>query len=430
MGLKRLSFAFMASFLILLMIVCSSVRSSFSNAQNSTEPVLVLGQNNFNSTALRLSDNSLTIPQSIVFDSHGNIWIVDSGGARVVKYAPPFSTGEAASLVIGQKTFNSSRCLVPTTNQSNLCAPFGIAFDVKGNLWISDSGHSRILEFKAPFVNGENASIVIGHSDFTSSNPIAALPSSLTPLGIAFDSSGNLWAADAGSHRVLEFEPPFSNGENASLVLGQPNFHTTNSLSVTRSSLNSPVSLAFDGDGNIWVTDQENKRVVRFDYPFSDDENASIVLGAANFTSIPTFRINSTTLFLSPFGIAFDPQGNLLVTDTGTNQIMSFSPPFSNGEAGTVFLGQENFKSSSKTNAIQGFKSPSSISFDSSGNPWVADSQNNRVLEFSSGIVNSSTMTSSSASSLSDSYVVIPLLILVLSMTCLFVVTRIRKEKV
>jgi len=47
--------------------------------------------------------------------------------------------------------------------------------------------------------------------------------------------SDTLWVADNGNSRVLEFEPPFSNGMNASTVIGKPNF-TNLSCTVTQST--------------------------------------------------------------------------------------------------------------------------------------------------------------------------------------------------
>ncbi len=71
------------------------------------------------------------------------------------------------------------------------------------------------------FYNGEAASIVIGQSNFTSNSYSTSQTGIALPMGAAFDSSGNLWVADSHNSRILEFESPFTNGEAASVVLGQ-----------------------------------------------------------------------------------------------------------------------------------------------------------------------------------------------------------------
>jgi len=79
------------------------------------------------------------------------------------------------------------------------------------------------------FVNGMNASLVIGQPSFTAEG--GAIENGQTdmgdPEGVAFDKNGDLWVADRLFSRVLEFKPPFGNGMKASIVIGYPNFVTT-----------------------------------------------------------------------------------------------------------------------------------------------------------------------------------------------------------
>jgi hypothetical protein len=93
------------------------------------------------------------------------------------------------------------------------------------------------LEFAPPFTNGQNASLVLGFPDFTTTanaNPQSSLSSI---CGIGFDPAGNLYV-DAAS-RLMVFAPPFSNGMNASKVIGQPDFNSTGA-NTTASGLSSP----------------------------------------------------------------------------------------------------------------------------------------------------------------------------------------------
>ena len=88
-----------------------------------------------------------------------------------------------------------------------------------------------------------------------------ASPTSQTldlPLGITF-SGGNLWVADSGNNRVLEFTAPFTNGEAASKVIGQSSF-TSYTISSSASGLDVPRAVAFDSAGDLWVTDTANNR--------------------------------------------------------------------------------------------------------------------------------------------------------------------------
>jgi sugar lactone lactonase YvrE len=158
------------------------------------------------------------------FDSSGNLWVGDYGNNRVLEYKLPFSTGMPASLVIGQKNFTTAQL---ATAKDGLAKPVGVAFDRSDNLWVLDGGNFRVLEFSPPFSTGMSASLVIGQPNFETGRPTVSQNGLTTTYGdIAIDPSGNLWVGDNG--RVLEFRASFSNGMNASVVIGQANFTTLN----------------------------------------------------------------------------------------------------------------------------------------------------------------------------------------------------------
>jgi secreted PhoX family phosphatase len=146
----------------------------------------------------------------------------------------------AASLVIGQADLVSSGA---ATTATGLGFPTGVTFDSAGNLWVGDTGNNRVLQFKPAFANGMTAGLVLGQASFTT-NAAATTQSGLSgPFGIAFDSSGNLGVADSGNNRTLGFQPPFSNNQNASLVLGQANF-TTATGATTATGEAAPVAVS------------------------------------------------------------------------------------------------------------------------------------------------------------------------------------------
>ena len=317
----------------------------------------VLGQADFTHADAALTASGMNGPAGIATDGLGNIYVSDSVNNRVLQFKPPFTNGMSASLVIGQPDFVTG---AGNTTQNGLTGPAGLAFDNSGNLWVVDLDNNRVLEYKPPFANNMNASVVIGQADFTSS-AFATSASGLTlPFSVGFDASGDLWVTDGGNSRVLEFKPPFVNGMAASLVIGQTDFTSFGTASPpTASSLSSPVGVAFDSLGNLWVGDTSNNRVLEFQPTFATGMSASLVLGQADFTTSAAATTQSG--LSSPFEVGFDSNGNLWVADFGNSRTLMFSPAFSDGQNASLVLGQANFTSATGATTVTGENSPFGI---------------------------------------------------------------------
>jgi secreted PhoX family phosphatase len=363
---------------------------------NDQAAVIAIGEPSLTSFTPSATQTTLVSPMGEAFDKSGNLWVVDESSNRVLEFKAPFSMGEAASIVIGQSSFTGDGY---GTTDTTLYAPEAIAFDHSGNLWIVDTSNNRVLEYTQPFSNGEAASIVIGQPNFTSSASNTTATTLNQPDGIAFDSSGDLWVSDALNDRVLEYSAPFSSGEMATLVLGEKNFVTAIDQT-SKAGMSTPAGLAFDSTGDLWVAD--GIRVLEYTTPFTTHEGASIVIGQNTFTNQSTVA-DATGLDL-PYGVAFDPSGNLWVADWGDNRVLEYAAPITIGEAATTVLGQSNLTASAPNAVLYPTAStlnhPWGIAFDAAGDIWITDSAEGRVLGYGSGIaaVASSSLTSSPSS--------------------------------
>jgi streptogramin lyase len=337
----------------------------------------VLGQPNFTTNGSNLTQNGFNGSYSVFIDSFGNAWVADYDNSRVLMFAPPFSNGMNASLVLGQSSFTTSGS---NTTQNGLSNPISVFIDSSGNAWVADADSNRVLMYVPPFSNGMNASLVLGQPNFTTYNSVVTQNGLYgSPYSVFIDSSGNAWVADQSASRVLMYVPPFSNGMNASLVLGQPNF-TTAAAATTQNGLDGPTSVFVDSSGNAWVADLANSRVLMYVPPFSNGMNASLVLGQSSFTT----GGGATTQngFLNPFCVFIDSSGNAWVADKGNSRVLMFAPPFSNGMNASLVLGQSSFTTGTIATTQNGLYYPTSVFVDSSGNAWVVDVDNNRVLMY------------------------------------------------
>ena len=360
---------------VALLLTMSSVGSVHSQAPPTINPEpasLVLGQSNFTSYVSAPGPGGLSAPEFLAFDKSGDLWVSDYNNSYVAEYTPPFTTDEAATLEVGSPNFATNGCA--NTGLNYVCNPNGIAFDPSGNLWVADSQNDSVVEFKAPITMGESVSTVIGEYSNGQSNSTNLYE----PYGIAFDHSGNLWVADSGDNRIVEYNAPLTANEPGSLVLGQSSL-TATSDNVARANMSEPEDIAFDAAGNTWVADTENSRIMEFAQPLSNGEEASQVIGAMNFTS---FGGNDTqSLITLPEAIAFDNSGNLWVSDSGNSRVLEFAKPFSTGMNATDLIGQYSYfyGGINATQTQLGY--PEGLAFDSSNNLWVADPGFSRVLE-------------------------------------------------
>lgn len=321
--------------------------------QDGESADVVLGQSGFTSAVRTTSATGLNCPEGAVTDVQGNVWVPDWGGNRVLEYTQPLSDGMAASLVIGQSNFTTN---APSAAADGFSSPHGLAFDNSGNLWVADSSNNRILEFAAPFSSGMSASVVLGQA--IQNACIASASNLCYPSDLGFDNGGDLWVVDNNNNRVVEYEPPFSAGQSASLVLGQPDF-SSKSLGSGAAGLNYPWGIAIDGAGHVWVSDGLNWRVLRFSPPFFNGQAADLVLGHPNFTA--TVNNNPQSSISNPRGVAFDHEGSLYVADPFNSRVIVFAPPFSSGMNATGVIGQPNFTSTEGSTTAAGLNGPVGI---------------------------------------------------------------------
>lgn len=357
----------------------------------------VLGQPDFASNAMNnggVSANSLNTPWNLVVDRNsGRIYVADTWNHRVLSWpnAASFANGQAADLVIGQPNFTSDTANNGGISATSLGAPMGVAVDSSGNLYVADAGNNRILAFTAPITSNMAASRVFGQPNFTSNiaNNGGSGPASLhRPIGIAIDSNGNLYVADNQNNRVLEYNTVFSSDTVADRVFGWPDFNgnAPNNGTVNATSLLEPVGVAVDADGNLYISDEVNNRVLEYDAPTLYDTIPDRVFGQPDFSSNTGNNGGVSAATLStPGGIAVDANGNLYIADQNNHRVIEYDTPLISDTIADRVFGQPdlitNAAASSGVSATN-LAAAAGVAVDGSGNLYIADTHNHRVLRF------------------------------------------------
>jgi sugar lactone lactonase YvrE len=294
----------------------------------------------------------------------------------------------AADRVLGASDFTTAGTGALTASAIN--SPRGLAIDpTSGKLFVVCRSLSRILRFPdtANIVNGMNAEAVLGQNDFTSSSQGCTSQKLGFPGGISVDSSGRLWVADSDNHRVLMFESASSasNGAEADLVLGQPDF-VTHTPGTSAAKMNTPFSVCVDGADNLWVADSQNNRVLRFAAVsgVANGAAATSVIGQADFITATEGTSGSKMTF--PYAVTVDGGGRLWVAEYGNHRVLRFdnAATLGNGAVATGVLGQPTLNSGTSGTTAQSMMFPSALSIDSFGTLFVSDSSNSRILLFKS----------------------------------------------
>src|ERR1700722_14867548 len=272
--------------MIVLMIIGAALAVPSIAMQGDTIADRVLGQFDFVHNSPNLVDGGgMGSPLSLAIDSTvtpNRLYVSDFANSRVLGYkdVATFVNSGAADLVLGQPFFISGQssafsfgCNSPSA--TSLCDPIGVAVDASGNLYVADSDNSRVVEYNIPFAGcgsfpcvGGPANLVFGQGNFNTNNCDQGGPSPSTlcfPSGIAVDSHGNLFVSDQDDNRVLEYNTPLTTDTVADEVFGQGgsfSSRTPNKGGVSASALDGPNGVALDLSGDLYIADSSNHRVL------------------------------------------------------------------------------------------------------------------------------------------------------------------------
>lgn len=343
-------------------------------------------------------------PGPLAFDAAGNLYISDFGTVRKLGTQGAVSTFAGAPLRIGATDGNAS--------DASFYTPDSLAFDPSGNLYVSDFDNyairkiaggvvSTVASVDNPFNVGSKSyptgmlvdsagKLDVLLADFglylvsvDTSGKFGAPRSTGTFIrgtGVHFspaanrgamvrDAAGNLYLTDQGYHVVRRVDP----AGNASVVAGEIGVPGAVDGTGAAAHFKSPVGLAIDAAGNLYVADTGNHAIRRI-------TPAGVVSTWAGLlaTSGDADGTLAAARFNKPWQLAFDAAGNLFVTDQGNSLVRKITPA---GVVSTVVGQRGKHTIALGSLAAATLNTPSGILVGSQGEIYLTDAAENVVLE-------------------------------------------------
>ena len=242
-------------------------------------------------------------PQSVAFNN-GVLYVVDSSNHRIRRIASDGTVSTFAGSEIGYQD--------GPANTAKFSSPSCLAFDTDGNLFVTDSGNNCIRKITPTGAVSTFAGS--GNVGYLDGDGIAAEFS--LPAGLAFDANGNLFVSEY-TNKIRKITPTgtvttFAGSGNSGYLDGE-------GIAAEFAGLD---SLVFDGDGNLLVSDSSNDRIRKI------TPTGTVTTFAGSYNSEEVFQDGpaNTATFYNPTGLAFDTDGNLYVTDTNNSKIRKITP--------------------------------------------------------------------------------------------------------
>ncbi|MES2388083.1 MAG: T9SS type A sorting domain-containing protein [Bacteroidota bacterium] len=310
-------------------------------------------------TAYLWNDNSTANPRTVTTAGSYSVQAISGGCTSAVSAAtavtvkpapaaPVISAGGATTFCSGGSVTISPAVAsaIVSTFAAGLGTPYGVAFDATGNMYVADAGTNQILKITTAGVSSVLAGSTSGYADGTGS---AAKFNN--PTGLAVDASGNVYVADYINYCIRKITP-------AGVVTTFAGSTTSgsNDGNGTSARFSTPYGIAIDASGNLFVSETANK--------IRKITSAGVVSTFATGGGANTFS--------TPLGIAVDALGNVYVGDVDSHRIYKIT----SGGSVSVLSGSGTYGNADGVAGVARFGVTQGIASDPTGNVYVTEDNN------------------------------------------------------
>jgi hypothetical protein len=307
----------------------------------------------------------------VATDSVGNVFVADIWNQLIRKVTP---AGVVTTLAGMSAKFGSAD---GTGAAASFFAPYGLATDGAGNIYVADTSNNIIRKITACGAVATLAGMTGVTGGPGNVDGIGSAARFDGPQGTATDSAGNVYVADRINNTIRKITPAGVVTTLAGIADGFVG-STDGIGSVARFNL--PLGVATDNAGNVYVADGFNNTIRKITPAgvVSTLAGTARVIGSAD-------GIGSAASFNGPSGVATDSVGNVYVADKGNDTIRKITPT---GVVSTLAGTAGMFGSADGAGSAARFYWPTAVATDSVGNVYVADYGNHLIRKITpSGVV-------------------------------------------
>ncbi len=306
--------------------------------------------------------------QGSVAVNGSTLYVADTNRNRILGYSSiPASVSVAATFVLGQDGFTTG---TPGTGADGtlpyrLSNPSRVWVDPTGSyLVVADTGNNRVLIWNPVPTSNVAPTVVVGQPDINhnDANYVPAgtaggnLPAAnnLNNPTSAIIANGKLIVVDKGNNRVLIWKTVPAAGSSlpaSDFVLGQSSPTTNTPSGDVFNNATQAYTIGMRQPTDAWsegvqllITDTNNQRVLVYNnIPNTNNPTADNVIGQSNIGSIVQTPGTGTTGLNTPWGVTSDGN-NIFVADSGNNRILEYVSAFGrNQQPANYVFGQQDF---------------------------------------------------------------------------------------
>ncbi|HAA54978.1 MAG TPA: hypothetical protein DCE42_09485, partial [Myxococcales bacterium] len=297
-------------------------------------------------------------PCCLAQDSKGIVHIAETSAHKIRNIINDTTTTVAGSGFEGaQNGFGT---------QASFSEPRQIVFDKSDQLYVADAGNHLIRKLASSGQVSNFAGSSAGYSDGS-----ALQAQFFWPTGIVQDPQGNTYIADTGNQLIRKLDPQ----GNVTTIAGARSFRDS---ALHKIQLNEPMGLAFDTKGTLFVADAENQRVLTFD----KQGKTKILMGSGAQTFLriaPNKKAGPLAAkpkhLWFPSDIAINKQGDIAIVSTIESRVVLIS------STGTYFLWGALTGTSAVDGgpSVARFRYPRGLTYAQDGTLWIADTENHQL---------------------------------------------------